>query len=759
MGLPMDDTTLLERFARDGSPDAFGELVARHTNLVYSCALRRLRDPHAAQDVTQAVFLALALKAKALRPGTPLVGWLFTATRFACAKHQRGEQRRQEREMHAHQQLTDPDATAALWREVEPHLEPALESLPATDRAALLLRFHQQASHAQVAATLHLSEEAAKKRVNRALEKLRRFFARKGVMLTLTVLGGLLTANAAHAAPVGLAVTATATALGGTMTATKSVLLAKGTLHMMLVSKLKTAALVTTACIAVTGTGVVVAKQLAPASSPPAKAVGGGTERARGAQAAPPATAPAGASSVTETCAAPWLRRAAKEAAGIDDVRSKLLVWAQISRAWAKLANLGEFESAIATLDQVARDSGSKDGSLTEMYRYGGAMELIPQLVQNGQVEEAVKLCASVVGVGDGPAVKQQLALSLAEAGRVQEARAVADNATAEAAPQIAWGIAVGLAKAGKADEAIEAMKSVRPAMQSSVAMALVQTQTARGDVAGAKRVISDLPADARDWAWGAMFGQQLKQHDFRGAMESLAAIKSAETRERYYLDVCFAQIQKGDLEAAKATALGMVGQSQELPAFNLVSHELIKRGDEAGAIALREKMSARLRDRAAKDLRFYLVKGAADGGDAQRAVRHLEALPAGERSYTVYMSVATALHQAQDSAASRKFIELAKAEAVKPAETSRFSRPLAYLMAQAGAVDDVLQEAQKLTNVVVQAEMLAGAANGCAQAGLLERAWEVVKLMPNTPTRHNGRCGGATCHAERPVSGSVRVD
>jgi hypothetical protein len=283
-----------------------------------------------------------------------------------------------------------------------------------------------------------------------------------------------------------------------------------------------------------------------------------------------------------------------------------------------------------------------------------------------------------------------------------------------------------------------------------------VQAQTAQGDLAGAKRTIQDLPAEAQEEAWNAVFAQQLKQQDIRGARESLAAIKSAEKHERLYLDLCFAQIQKGDLAGAQATALEMVGQSQELGAFNLVAVEMIKRGDEAGAAALREKISPKLRDRAAKDYRYYLVKAAAEAGDAQRAVRHLEELPAAERNYTLYLSVATALHQAQDVAGARQYFQLAKAEA-----GDRLYRSLAIQMAQAGAVDEAVQLAGGLTNALAQAEALGGVVYGCVQGGLLERALEVIGLMPGGSSRANaaGMAAGLAMRKGRQAELSAWID
>jgi RNA polymerase sigma factor (sigma-70 family) len=279
MSQNMNDATLLTRFARDGSADAFRELVARHTSLVYACALQRLRDVHAAQDVTQAVWIALALKAKDLRPATPLPGWLYKATRFACGKYQRGEQRRKEREMRAfEQQQTDTDAASARqWDQLAPHLQVALDALSSADREVVLMRFYGKSSHRQIGECLNLSEDAAEKRVRRALDKLRRIFGRRGVTLTGTALGGLLLAQAAPAAPVALVTTASMTALagvGGTLvSSTPTLMLAKGAIHMMFIAKVKTAVLITATCVVVTIAGVVVAKQLAESNVTPAQPV------------------------------------------------------------------------------------------------------------------------------------------------------------------------------------------------------------------------------------------------------------------------------------------------------------------------------------------------------------------------------------------------------------------------------------------------------------------------------------------------------
>lgn len=120
----MDDTALIKRFVRDSSTEVFRELVELHTNFVCSCAMQRLHDAHAAQYVTQSVFLTLALKAKELHTETTLPGWLYRATQYSCAMYQRGEQRRKERERISidEHQFNQTGSSMAAWEEILPYL-------------------------------------------------------------------------------------------------------------------------------------------------------------------------------------------------------------------------------------------------------------------------------------------------------------------------------------------------------------------------------------------------------------------------------------------------------------------------------------------------------------------------------------------------------------------------------------------------------------------------------------------------------------
>lgn len=213
----IDDTTLLRRYVQDHSESDFAELVRRHLNLVYSSALRQVNgDTHLAQDVAQLVFTDLARKAATLEKHRVLAGWLFTSTRFAAAKLVRGERRRQSREQEAHlmqeNSLLDPSASCD-WDRVRPVLDEALGELGERDREAILLRYLEGRDFAQVGEKLALSDNAARMRVERAVDKLRALLARRGVTSTAAALTLALANQAIVAAPAGLAVTVTGAAL------------------------------------------------------------------------------------------------------------------------------------------------------------------------------------------------------------------------------------------------------------------------------------------------------------------------------------------------------------------------------------------------------------------------------------------------------------------------------------------------------------------------------------------------------------------
>ncbi|HTH48022.1 MAG TPA: sigma-70 family RNA polymerase sigma factor [Candidatus Limnocylindria bacterium] len=211
------DLELARHYAASGSNEAFEALVERHLGMVRATARRQLANTHQAEEVCHAVFLALARKAGALPDGTNVAGWLFRATRFAAAKLARDEERRGRREREAgttHAESLTPGDHDLLWEQLTPFLNEALDSLAAKDREALLLRYFQNRPFAEVGLNLGASEAAAKMRVARALEKLRDFFRRRGVVAGAAAIGGALSARAAEAAPGGLAMAVAASATG-----------------------------------------------------------------------------------------------------------------------------------------------------------------------------------------------------------------------------------------------------------------------------------------------------------------------------------------------------------------------------------------------------------------------------------------------------------------------------------------------------------------------------------------------------------------
>ena len=216
------DHELLRRYAEQGADAAFTELVRRHCDLVWAAARRVSGDADLARDVAQTVFTDLARKAGKLPPGTVLAGWLYRAACHAAAKHIRGEARRAQRERQAMQQneLRSGDAEARAAAELQPVLDAALADLTEADRDAVVLRFLAGRSLAEVGATLGTNEDAAQKRVSRALEKLRDAFRKRGVTVSGGIVAAALGVAGTQAAPAGLAgVIATASLAGAGATA------------------------------------------------------------------------------------------------------------------------------------------------------------------------------------------------------------------------------------------------------------------------------------------------------------------------------------------------------------------------------------------------------------------------------------------------------------------------------------------------------------------------------------------------------------
>jgi RNA polymerase sigma factor (sigma-70 family) len=199
------EVDLLRQFAEVRDEESFAAVVERHLGFVMAVSLRRLRDPHLAKDATQAVFVALARKAHAVAQSPSVMGWLHRSAVFETMNITRAQANRRARETEAQRRGTTVAETRPDLVEIESVLDEALHELPASDRDAIIARFFSGHSYAEIGATLHLTENAARMRVDRALEKLRESLTNRGVTSTAAVLAGAMPAYASTSVPSGLA--------------------------------------------------------------------------------------------------------------------------------------------------------------------------------------------------------------------------------------------------------------------------------------------------------------------------------------------------------------------------------------------------------------------------------------------------------------------------------------------------------------------------------------------------------------------------
>ena len=254
------DQQLLQDYAGRQSEPAFAELVRRHIDHVYSAALRMVCDAHLAQDVTQGVFVALAQNARQLTERPVLSGWLHRTAQNLAANTVRSEVRRRAREQESviMNELLSASSDAS-WEHIAPELDAALGELSDADRDALLLRYFERKSAQEMAGLLGISDEAAQKRVNRAVERLRDHFSKRNVTIGTSALAVVLAANSVQAAPAGLAVTVTtASLLAGTALHTSTVIATTQNIAMTLLQK----TLITATLAVVAGAGIYEAHQV-----------------------------------------------------------------------------------------------------------------------------------------------------------------------------------------------------------------------------------------------------------------------------------------------------------------------------------------------------------------------------------------------------------------------------------------------------------------------------------------------------------------
>jgi RNA polymerase sigma factor (sigma-70 family) len=260
------DSELLRTFIKTHSEEAFEALVRRHIDMVYASAMRQIKDSSTAEDITQAVFIVLSRRAG--RIGNPhlLAGWLLHVTRYCAADARKLAGRRRFHERRAALMETAMEPPELTHAEISEQLDTHLASLSALDRTAIVLRCLEERPLSEVAKELNITEEAAKKRLNRALEKLRNNFSKSAVPPSVALLTATL-AKQSLAAPSTLAAAICKAAVAKTASTATAALLTKGALKLMAYTTAKVVAVaaIGTLVIAATTVGIVHITQSAPA--------------------------------------------------------------------------------------------------------------------------------------------------------------------------------------------------------------------------------------------------------------------------------------------------------------------------------------------------------------------------------------------------------------------------------------------------------------------------------------------------------------
>ncbi|HVU27145.1 MAG TPA: sigma-70 family RNA polymerase sigma factor [Verrucomicrobiae bacterium] len=256
------DVQLLREYAARGYEAAFAEIVRRHLALVYSAALRQVESPTAAVDIAQSVFVDLARKAASVSEkfstDASLLGWLHRSARYAALNHLRDTRRRLTNERQAMEQLLVNSESEADWEQIRPALDEALDNLADDDREILLLRYFENKNLREVGEQLNISDDAAQKRVSRAVEKLGEFFSKRNITIGASGLTVLISANAVQSAPMELAMTiSTAAALTGTTISTSTAIATTKVIAMTTLQK----SIIGAAFVAAVGTGIFEAHQ------------------------------------------------------------------------------------------------------------------------------------------------------------------------------------------------------------------------------------------------------------------------------------------------------------------------------------------------------------------------------------------------------------------------------------------------------------------------------------------------------------------